>query len=77
MILYKVRKSILKATFILILANKKVYLKNRVFLSLSLIKKETITILKFWSLLLSIFYIQTLVFYIWKSSFLYNLVTLY
>lgn len=51
----KIRKDILKAIFILISVNKKVFSKNRNFLSLSFIEKKTIIVLKVSSLLSLIF----------------------
>lgn len=68
-ILLKVRKNISKIIFILILANKKVFFKNQNFSSLLSIKKEQITMPKVSSLLLSIFYISTLIFSIWQKKF--------
>ena len=44
-ILLKIKKKILKIIFKLILANKKVFLKNSFLLSLSVIKKDTNIIL--------------------------------
>lgn len=67
--LLKVRKNIPKITFIVISVNRKVSLKNQDFLFLSSIEKKAITILKFFSLLPSNFWIFISVFLMQKSSF--------
>lgn len=67
--LLKIKNSIFKATFMLISANRKVFLKNQDFSTLSSIKKDTIIISKILSLKLLIFWVPTLVFQMLKPSF--------
>lgn len=75
--LLKVRNDIPKVIFILMLANRKVLLKNQDFSFLLSSKKKTITILKLFSLLPSIFWAPTSVFQTWKLNFLIKLSVLY
>lgn len=72
LVLFKIKKNNLKAIFILILNNKKVFLKNCVLLLavLILIEKATITILYILNKKLSIIWSFILVFQIAKSSLL-------
>lgn len=73
LILLKIKKSISRVTFMLILANRKVSSKNWNFLSLSFTKKKTITISKVSNLLLLIVCILTSVSQIRRLSFLTKL----
>lgn len=69
----KVKKSIPRATSMLVSANKKVSPKKQDLLSLLSIKKEVITILKVSNLLSSIFWAPTSVLHTQRSSFLAKL----
>lgn len=75
--LLMLKKGILKVISIFMLANKKIFSKNQDFLSLSSIKKKAITIAKVSSQLPLIFWVQIIVFQMWRLNFLQNLATLH
>lgn len=76
-ILPKVKKNIHNAILILILVNKKVFLKNQDLFTLLFIKKNAITIPEISRLEPLIFTASTPVSLIWKLSFLVNSDLLY
>ena len=67
--LLRVKKDIFKTIFALILASKKVFWKNRAFLSLSSILKLARTILNIWRVELSILWAPILVWWVLRPSF--------